>query len=213
MPGALTAGRPAASRRRRPEEWRRVGRPLLAEYARTRELAVRNRLLAVYEAIPGATVKMLRLPPQVEMGDAIAAARLGLIWAIEHYDPQKAEAAGAAPETWLIFVTQRRLRGFLRTLGRWSAREQQADQDTPAAGSLAALDDFAAAEDRINHRQLLAVIDQLPDRERKILGRIYRDGWTKPEVAGELGVSVNWVNKVHREAVSRLRELLEDWGP
>jgi RNA polymerase sigma factor for flagellar operon FliA len=57
-------------------------------------------------------------------------------------------------------------------------------------------------------RRVLAVIDQLPAREQKIIRGHYIEGLSFDALAGELGVSKGRVSQLHKAAIGRLRALL-----
>jgi RNA polymerase sigma factor (sigma-70 family) len=58
---------------------------------------------------------------------------------------------------------------------------------------------------RQDRRQgLKAGVVELPKRERDVINRLYRDGATQADVAGELGVSQSRVSRIHQLALRRI---------
>lgn len=49
------------------------------------------------------------------------------------------------------------------------------------------------------------VVKPLPDRERHVILRVYRDGKQYPEVGAELGVTKSRVEQLHKRAMERIR--------
>ena len=65
--------------------------PLWAEYVRTRNETLRNRLVEIYiDLVEGVAFKLLnRLPQEVEEGDLIQWGRMGLMQAVEKFEPAR----------------------------------------------------------------------------------------------------------------------------
>jgi RNA polymerase sigma factor for flagellar operon FliA len=70
----------------------------------------------------------------------------------------------------------------------------------------------AGAYERLELRQLHArlwgLVGGLDERERLILERHYRDGRRFDEVAADLGLSKGRISQLHRQALTKLRNLL-----
>lgn len=69
-------------------------------------------------------------------------------------------------------------------------------------------DPSAVVEAQCQHRALARAIEQLPERERTILGRHYFDGIKLKDIGAELGVSEPRISQLHSRALGRLRTLL-----
>ena len=52
-------------------------------------------------------------------------------------------------------------------------------------------------------------MERLGKRERWVLLKLYWEGWTEGEIAQELGISQQAVNKIKQEAIQKLREWLK----
>jgi RNA polymerase sigma factor for flagellar operon FliA len=69
-------------------------------------------------------------------------------------------------------------------------------------------DPLEAAESKCQQRALARAIEQLPERERQIVGRHYFDGMKLKDIGVELGVSEPRISQLHTRALGRLRGLL-----
>lgn len=69
-------------------------------------------------------------------------------------------------------------------------------------------DPLEVAENRSQQRVLAEAVEQLPERERQIVGRHYFDGVKLKDIGAELGVSEPRVSQLHARALGRLRALL-----
>ena len=83
----------------------------------------------------------------------------------------------------------------------WMASLADEDQETDPA---AALD---ASQTTIMLRE---AVDQLPEREARIIRGYYREGRNMRDIAKELGVSESRISQLHSQALRRLRALLTD---
>lgn len=60
--------------------------------------------------------------------------------------------------------------------------------------------------------ELTAAIQDLPERERNVMGLYYQEELTLKEIGHVLGVSESRVCQLHGQALVRLRARLRDWG-
>jgi RNA polymerase sigma factor for flagellar operon FliA len=58
--------------------------------------------------------------------------------------------------------------------------------------------------------RIRTALDQLPDRERKLVTGHYYDGRQFDDVSAELGISKSWGSRIHAHALDLLREALVD---
>jgi RNA polymerase sigma factor FliA len=81
---------------------------------------------------------------------------------------------------------------------------------TDEAAHLVALeqDPAATVEARDDFRVLARAMEQLPERERRIVGMHYFDGVKFKDIGAELGVSEPRVSQLHARALDRLRSLI-----
>lgn len=66
-------------------------------------------------------------------------------------------------------------------------------------------------QDQRFRESLVEAIDQLPERERLLMGMYYEQEMNFREIAGVLGVTESRVCQLHSQAVARLRSKLKDW--
>ena len=59
---------------------------------------------------------------------------------------------------------------------------------------------------------LLAAIDELPERERMLMGMYYDREMNLKEIGAVLGVTESRVSQLHTQAVARLRVKLRGWA-
>jgi RNA polymerase sigma factor for flagellar operon FliA len=74
-------------------------------------------------------------------------------------------------------------------------------------------DDAIPADERLQMEQLKrrvrAAIEQLPEKERKLLQGYYFQNKTLEEAGAEIGQSKSWASRLHARAVETLKKLLE----
>jgi RNA polymerase sigma factor for flagellar operon FliA len=59
--------------------------------------------------------------------------------------------------------------------------------------------------------ELVKAIDNLPDRERMLMGMIYEQEMNLREVGEVMGVSESRISQMHSQAVARLRSRLKGY--
>jgi len=72
-------------------------------------------------------------------------------------------------------------------------------------------DPFAKVQDKAFRRALIGCIDDLPEREKLLMGLYYEQELNFREIADILGVTESRVCQLHSQAVARLRVKLKDW--
>jgi len=74
-------------------------------------------------------------------------------------------------------------------------------------------DEQLPADERLQleqmRRRVRGAIEQLPDKERKLLQGYYFQNKTLEEAGAEIGQSKSWASRLHARAVERLKQLLE----
>jgi len=212
-------------------------RALWARFTQSRELALRGRLIERYLALArsaAARFYRLRADDSVPFEDYLQYARIGLVEAIDDYDPGRE----ASFETYSSY----RIRGaVLNGLGResevaaqrnfWRTRTQERADALPPPGEPVPIADdvdavgFVLEHDRddvpdeavqanphaaVEQVELLALIgvalEKLPARERELIALKFLAGLANAEIAEVIGVSEsNAGTKLHR-AMTKLRE-------
>lgn len=208
-----------------------------------------------------------RLPPGIDVGSLIHSGIVGLLEALQRYDPQR----GVAFQTYARYRIQGEIMEYLRSLdwvsrsvrawgrrvsaararltgrfGREASPEEMAkelgvpldeyyrvDQKVSDATLLSLEDLSAASEDEWRRAQekfasnpfqdplvcvegkdlvekLTSAIDMLPERERLIVSLYYHEELTLREIGEMLGLTEGRICQIHAQAVSRLRQALED---
>jgi RNA polymerase sigma factor for flagellar operon FliA len=76
------------------------------------------------------------------------------------------------------------------------------------------VDESLPADQRLELEQLKkrvrAAIEQLPEKERKLLEGYYFQGKTLEEAGAEIGQSKSWASRLHARAIEKLKEILEE---
>lgn len=176
-------------------------------YRRGGDVGSRLRLIEAYQPLVFKVVMGLR-PPETLTMDLIQEGAVGLIEAVERFDPDR----GVRFSTFATY----RIRG--RALNALDRVRADASLDQALAASdevapLAALVDPAAAsvlaeiEDRAVVQHVLAVIEQLPPRERAVL-RAVAGAQPPRRIASELRISLSHFYRLQKQATGHLRALL-----
>jgi RNA polymerase sigma factor for flagellar operon FliA len=207
-------------------------RTLWARFTESRALALRGRLIERYLPLArtaAARFFRLRADDSVPFEDYLQYARIGLVEAIDDYDPGRE----ASFETYSSY----RIRGaVLNGLGResevaaqrsfWRTRTQEA-VDVGASAESASAESAPSERDRddvadeavqanphiaVEQVELLvligAVLEKLPERERQLIRRHYFEQCEFRVIASELAVTPGRVSQLHAQALLRIRELL-----
>jgi RNA polymerase sigma factor for flagellar operon FliA len=72
-------------------------------------------------------------------------------------------------------------------------------------------DPAAMLSDKRYRTALVAAIEDLPEREKMLMGLYYEQELNMREIAAVMGVTESRVCQLHSQAVSRLRSKLKDW--
>jgi RNA polymerase sigma factor for flagellar operon FliA len=163
------------------------------------------------------------LPANVERDDLLAAGVFGLIDSIRRN-------GGSQGETFVGYAKMR-IRGAivdeLRAQDWLSRRAREAWTARAGEGwstSFVSLHDMTPTEESVHlsggddpieamiacsvRRALAAAIEQLPERERRIVGMHYFEGAKMKDIGAQLGVSEPRVSQLHARALGRLRGIL-----
>ncbi len=172
----------------------------------------RARLIEAYQPLVFKVAMHLRLRDAVVM-DMIQEGTVGLIEAVERFDPGR----GVRFSTFATYRIRGRILNALR-------RERPALlMETAVGGALddsplerladpAAAETLAAVEDGVLLEQIVAAIDRLPQRERRILRGFFLRQEEPRRIAGELRISLSHFYRLQKHALRRIRDLVTPVG-
>jgi RNA polymerase sigma factor for flagellar operon FliA len=83
--------------------------------------------------------------------------------------------------------------------------------DRHVADTDAASDPVATLNDNRFRAELVKHIDDLPEREKQLMGLYYEQELNFREIAAVMGVTESRICQLHTQAVTRLRAKLKDW--
>ncbi|MHB8730510.1 MAG: sigma-70 family RNA polymerase sigma factor [bacterium] len=182
----------------RPAEERR----LWQAYKQRGNRRSRARLIEAYQPLVFKVAMALRLREAVLM-DMIQEGTVGLIQAVERFDPDR----GVRFSTFATY----RIRGrILNTLRRERGRGPDLEDAAEALARVpdaAAEDALASVEDAVLVRQIVAAIDGLPARERRILVGAFLAAEEPGRIADELKISLSHFYRLQQQALRKIREM------
>jgi RNA polymerase sigma factor for flagellar operon FliA len=171
--------------------------------------ALRDRLILTYAPLVKYVAGKLGswLPPHVEEGDLISYGLLGLIGAIERFEPDREIKF----ETYAISRIRGAMIDELRSLD-WVPRSVR-NRAREIERAIAELESDGEVARELPHgemRQALAqAITRLPDRERLVVTLYYYEELTLREIGEVLSVTESRVSQLHTKAILRLRVRLQ----
>ncbi len=134
-----------------------------------------------------------------DRADIVQQVFLNAISALKDYDPEKASIS-----TWLYAITRNAVIDYYRSL-----------EKTPLSADDNELQLLSQEEKPLSEETLEALADaleQLPERERKIIVLRFYGGYSAKETAEKLGLSYANVRFLQYNAIKKLRKLLEITG-
>jgi RNA polymerase sigma factor FliA len=151
-----------------------------------------------------------RVPPWVDRDDLTSAGMLGLLQALRSFDPGRGVG--------FLFFAKLRIRGAIfdelrrvHPMGRAALRQGIAVHSRPDPPD--AVDETPPDAGLLRREQsahLHEAVDALPPRLRFVVNGYYFEHRQAKDLAVDLGVSAPRVSKMHAEALSHLRNSLED---
>ena len=210
---------------------------LWLEYRRNGDKAVRDRLILTYAPLVKYVAGRLGsgLPAHVDEGDLVSYGLLGLIGAIERYDPGRdikfetyamSRIKGAIIDElraldWVPRSVRARAREIERAIADLESKLGRAPTDEEISAKIGiseeeledSLTDISrssiAALDETETREALAdAISRLPEREKLVVTLYYYEELTLREIGEVLGVTESRVSQLHTKAILRLKARL-----
>ncbi len=134
-----------------------------------------------------------------DRADIVQQVFLNAISALEGYDPER-----AAVSTWLYAITRNAVIDYYRNLEKTPL---SADDDEL---QLSSSDEKPLSEETLE--TLADALEQLPERERKIIVLRFYSGYSAKETAKKVGISYANVRFLQYTALKKLRRFLEEAG-
>jgi len=210
---------------------------LWLEYRRNGDKGVRDRLILTYAPLVKYVAGRLGsgLPAHVDEGDLVSYGLLGLIGAIERYDPGRdikfetyamSRIKGAIIDElraldWVPRSVRARAREIERAIADLESKLGRAPTDEEISAKIGiseeeledSLTDISrssiAALDETETREALAdAISRLPEREKLVVTLYYYEELTLREIGEVLGVTESRVSQLHTKAILRLKARL-----
>lgn len=200
--------------------WRRFGR--------TKNPAVREQLVLVYTplvtGIAGRVAR--RLPPHVDRQDLVSSGMIGLLAAVDGYDPERANefSAYAAPRIFGAMIDWLRKTDSLTRTARQQGDDVQVlslDQSVQTAASdpeqrpsLAEtiVDDHVPdpQESVVDQETVRTALGALPPREREVVVLHHFADLSMAVLADLAGVTPRRISAIHSKAIAHLEQALSD---
>jgi len=168
-----------------------------------------------------------RLPANVLRDDLLAAGIFGLVDSLRRNGGDSGEAFEWYARTRIrgAVVDELRAQDWLTRRARAAVTAASAEDSEARPAALVSIDDMSPAEEsahliapgddpaaqveaRDDFLALARAMEQLPERERRIVGMHYFDGVKFKDIGVELGVSEPRVSQLHARALDRLRSII-----
>jgi RNA polymerase sigma factor for flagellar operon FliA len=161
----------------------------------------------------------LRVPPCVALDDLVSAGAIGLMQAVDRFQPSRNLQFGtyARHRIWGAMLDFLRAEDPLSRAERREVRASGAERSSPATISL---EDLPAHEPRSASRCSSGFADRvdlerarrqcLSAREQQVVSLLFDLDWSNREVAQELGVNESRVSQIKHAALSKLRTRLSN---
>lgn len=171
--------------------------------ARARQIARRNELVEAHLHLvkPIAERVALSLPPSFSLDDLIQSGSLGLIEAADRYRPE--EHNGTPFDAW----ARTKIRGFILDSIRrrhYSENVRPSLDDAPEASMHAGIEE--CIDRRKAAKEVASLVEELPERKRKVIEMHYRQEMKLSKVGRKIGVCASRASQIHVESITELRK-------
>ena len=184
------------------EEERELG----GAYKERGDAAARRRLIESYQPLVFREVMPYRTLPAVM--DAVQEGTIGLIEAVEHYEPIR----GVAFSLYAVHRVRGRIRNFLRREGQADLPCLEAQTGATETAKELLVDVRPSVAEVAEHHALVGVLgaamERLPARERLVLEGVTIGGAPARTMADTLGVTPAQIYRLQKNGIRRIRGML-----
>lgn len=176
-------------------------------------MAARRRIIEAYQPLVFREVYPYRALPAAM--DAVQEGTIGLIEAVERYDPDY----GAAFSLYAVHRVRGRIRDYLRREGNVDLPCLEAETESHETAKELLMDEQPSVAELAEHHALVGVVgdamERLPARERLVLEGVTIGGAGAGAMADALGVTPAHVYRLQKNGIRRIRGMLsrfmQDW--
>lgn len=181
-------------------------RQLWCAYKEHGDEAARRRLIESYQPLVFREVMPYRTLPTVM--DAVQEGTIGLIEAVEHYEPTR----GVAFSLYAVHRVRGRIRNFLRREGQADLPCLEAQTGAAETAKELLVDVCPSVAEVAEHHTLVGVLgaamERLPARERLVLEGVTIAGAPARTMADTLGVTPAQIYRLQKNGIRRIRGML-----
>ncbi|QNH54578.1 sigma-70 family RNA polymerase sigma factor [Selenomonas timonae] len=168
--------------------------------------AARRRIIESYQPLVFREVMPYRALPAVM--DAVQEGTIGLIEAVERYDPRR----GVAFSLYAVHRVRGRILDFLRREGRVDLPCLEAETEAYETAKELLVDERPSVAELAEHHALVGVLgaamERLPARERLVLEGVTIGGARAQTMAESLGVTPAQIYRLQKNGIRRIRGML-----
>ena len=168
--------------------------------------AARRRIIESYQPLVFREVMPYRALPAVM--DAVQEGTIGLIEAVERYDPRR----GVAFSLYAVHRVRGRILDFLRREGRIDLPCLEAETEAYETAKELLVDERPSVAELAEHHALVGVLgaamERLPARERLVLEGVTIGGARAQTMAESLGVTPAQIYRLQKNGIRRIRGML-----
>ena len=121
--------------------------------------------------------------------------------AMKHYD--SFDPSIASVKTWLVNIARNTLIDEFRRAGRAQVYSLDADTEYIEPSEF---DEYPIMKNPANE-EARAILEKLSDSERELIGMIYFEGLSNPEIGEILGINAKAVSERHRRLLAKCRKI------